>query len=109
MIAALETEDDHVHDTRSRFIDVMLATSSRIVSGERSALVIAAAKELLGLDDQQAHAHLECLRDRDCGLTPGGGIDQASLDTLIELRRRYLPVPELETINELLDTVLVAH
>ena len=109
VVAALETEDDHVHDTRSRFIDVMLATSSHIVSGERSALVIAAAKDVLGLDDEQAHAHLECLRDRSCGLTPSGVIDQASLDTLIELRRRYLPVPELETINELLDTVLVAH
>ena len=109
VVAALETEDRGVRDTRTRFIDVVRATASLIVAGKRSDLVVGAAKELLGLDDAQAHAHLACLRDPVCGLTPSGVIDQASLDTLIELRRRYLPAPELATIGELLDTVLTSH
>ena len=107
VIAALETEDRCVLDTRARFVDVMLATSARIVAGERCELVIAAAKELLGLDDEQAREHLACMRDLASGLTPSGAIDQASLDVVIDLRRRHQPSRELATIGELLDTVLV--
>jgi len=109
VVGALETEDNLVLDARARFIDVMLDTSTRIVAGERSAHVIAAARELLGLSDEQAHAHLECLRSPLTGLTPTGVIDQASLDTLIDLRRRYLPTPELNTIGELLESVLASN
>ena len=47
VVAALETEDDDVRETRERFIDVMLITCARIVAGERSDFVVAAAKELL--------------------------------------------------------------
>ena len=108
VVAALETDDERVREMRSGFIDVMLATAQRIVAGERSEMVTDAAKDLLGLDDEQARDHLRCLRDPVGGLTANGVIDTASLETLIELRRRYFPVPELDTIGALLDTVRVA-
>jgi hypothetical protein len=56
--------------------------------------VRAEAQEALGLDEPLAQRYLERLCSPTEGLVPDGGVDLASLHTLIELRRRYGPATE---------------
>jgi hypothetical protein len=98
VIATLHTESSKVLDTRRRFADVLLETSQEIVNGERESEVIPAAMSLLELSEDDARSHYACLRDRANGLVPSGVVDRASMVTLLELRRRYLPSNELDGV-----------
>jgi ABC-type nitrate/sulfonate/bicarbonate transport system substrate-binding protein len=98
VVAAIESSDPDVRDLRLRFVDVLLETSQEILDGQRETEVVEAAMRLLDLDEPEARAHLDCLLDPVRGLIPGGAVDEASIGTLIDLRRRYRPSPELDQV-----------
>jgi hypothetical protein len=52
-----------------------------------------AAARRLGLDDELARRYVERLRSPDEGLVADGLVDRGSLETLVTLRRTYLPQP----------------
>jgi hypothetical protein len=72
----------------------LTATAAAVCSGELDAEVRAEAQEALGLDEPLAQRYLERLCSPTEGLVPDGGVDLASLRTLVELRRRYGPAIE---------------
>ena len=98
VVAAIESSDPEVRDLRLRFVDVLLETSREILDGQRESEVVEAAMRLLDLDAAEARAHLDCLLDPVRGLIPDGAVDRASIGTLIDLRRRYRPTPELDQV-----------
>jgi ABC-type nitrate/sulfonate/bicarbonate transport system substrate-binding protein len=100
VVAAIESSDPHVRDVRLRFVDVLLETSQEILDGQRETEVVEAAMRLLDLDAAEARAHLDCLLDPVRGLIPGGAVDEASIGTLIDLRRRYRPSSELDQVAD---------
>jgi ABC-type nitrate/sulfonate/bicarbonate transport system substrate-binding protein len=100
VVAAIESTDPDVRDRRLRFVDVLLETSQEILDGRWEAEVVEAAARLLDLDAEGARAHRDCLLDPVRGLVPGGAVDGASIDTLIDLRRRYRPSPELDQVAD---------
>ncbi|CAN5614789.1 hypothetical protein BH09ACT8_BH09ACT8_19800 [soil metagenome] len=89
-----------------RLIDVLRETAADICSGDLDDETCAAAVRVLGLDPAPATEHLAVLRDPARGLIPGGTVDTASFETLVDLRRRYLSVPELDGIVARLDEVV---
>lgn len=98
--AALRTTDPATTALRERFTQAILATSRDILSGQHSDDIITAAEELLNLSPSQAKAHYETVLDPQHGLVSGGMVDRASLQTLVDLRRRFAPTAELDTIME---------
>ena len=106
VIAALETDDPDVDGPRRRFTLVMLETAREIVEGRREAEVVEAVMELLGLSEAEARAHHACLTSPTSGLTPGGMVDRASINTLVELRRKFAPTPELDAVMGSLSRVV---
>jgi len=98
VVAALVTHDPTDVATRRRFSDVLRATSDEVLSGGLEREVVDGAMRLLGLDDEQAREHYACLLDPSTGLVADARVDPASVATLIELRRRYMASPELDTI-----------
>ena len=100
VVAAIESSDPVVRDLRLRFVDVLLETSEEILDGQRESEVVEAAMRLLDLDSAEARAHLDCLLDPVRGLIPGGAVDEASVGTLIDLRRRYRRSPELDRVAD---------
>ena len=106
VIATIAVEDPAVDDTRKRFTDVLLETTREILAGQRETGVIEAAMSLLNLTETQAQVHYACLLAPASGLIPDGIVDRASITTLLELRRKYLPTPELDTIEGSLASVV---
>lgn len=100
VVAALRTEDPATMALRERFTQAIMATSHDIVSGRRADEVIAAAQTLLDLSPSQAKVHYETVLDPQHGLIADGIVDRASLRTLIDLRRRFAPTPELDPIMD---------
>ncbi len=98
VVAAVESPDPEIKDLRSRFVDVLLETSQEILDGQREPEVVEAAMRLLDLDEAEARAHRDCLLDPVRGLIPGGAVDEESIGTLINVRRRYRPTPELDQV-----------
>jgi ABC-type nitrate/sulfonate/bicarbonate transport system substrate-binding protein len=98
VVAALASPDDQVVAARLRLADALLATSREILDGGRDQEVVESATRLLGLDEIQARAHLDCLLDPERGLIPDGQVDEASVLTLVDLRRAYLPTDELDDV-----------
>ncbi|CAA0129242.1 Uncharacterised protein [Mycolicibacterium vanbaalenii] len=88
-----------------RLIQTLAETSAAIVGGELEREAREAAARLLGLALELAAEHVAVLQDPARGLIPGGTVDTASLSTLVELRRRFLPVPELDDLVSRLDEV----
>lgn len=76
-----------------RLSAALLETSAEIVAGGLTTEVAASAATRLGLDDELALRYVERLRDPREGLVPDGVVDRGSLETLVRLRRTYLPVP----------------
>jgi len=62
---------------------------------------------LLGLSERQAQSHHAILRDPQQGLVLSGVVDRASISTLIDLRSKYLPSVELDTILDSLGTLVI--
>ena len=71
----------------------MIDTAHDIVTGRLRAEVLEAAGRLLGLAEPQALAHLECLLDPTHGLITDGQVDEASINTLIDLETQAQPEP----------------
>jgi ABC-type nitrate/sulfonate/bicarbonate transport system substrate-binding protein len=84
--------DRHL-DIARRVMDALRATMTEVVAGTLDEVARDAAARRLGLDDELARRYVERLRSPDEGLVPDGLVDRASLETLVTLRRSYLPQP----------------
>jgi hypothetical protein len=109
VIAAMTTNDTGITDTRVRFVDAIQETCATVVGGGLEAETIEAAMIILGLSEAEAEAHYACLLNPATGLVADGLVDIASVSTLLELRDRHMPTPELATIMGSLDTVITAR
>ena len=109
VVAAMTTSDPVVNETRRRFVDALLETVEGILAGEHQSEVIDSAMALLGLSDAEAEAHYACVLNPATGLVSDGIVDLASISTLLDLRRTYMPAPELATIASSLDTVVTGR
>ena len=107
VLAAIPSQDQREEEIRLRFADVLLETSQQIQSGQWESEVTEGAMALLGLSESEARAHHAILRDPQQGLVPSGIVDRASISTLIELRSKYLPSIELDTILDSLGTLVI--
>ncbi|MBW4077123.1 MAG: ABC transporter substrate-binding protein [Acidobacteria bacterium] len=107
VIAALPSSDSETKDLRQRFCDVILETARDILAGARMSEVVDAAIYLLDLDESQAREHHACLSESPSGLIDDGVVDVTALATLIDLRRKYMPTPELDVILESIDDILI--
>lgn len=87
-------------DAVDRLVAVLGATARAIRAGELDREACDTASRLLGLTADFAGEHVALLRDPMRGLIDDGTVDTAALTTLVELRRRYLPDPELDTITD---------
>jgi len=90
VVAALASNDSRVDETRRRFTDTLLETALAVVERRRGS----------------ARTHLERMTSRATGLVPDGYVDLASMATLVELRRRYRPTTELDSILDSLGDVV---
>jgi ABC-type nitrate/sulfonate/bicarbonate transport system substrate-binding protein len=106
VIAALASGDDAQRELQQRFTAVMRATMVDIIDGKRHDATLRAAMSLLDLSEHEAGVHYQRLLDRATGLIPEGCVDRASIETLVTLRQKYLPAPELELIMGELEKVL---
>jgi hypothetical protein len=88
--------------------EAVIDTAHDIVTGRLRREVLEAAGRLLGLEDPEALAHLECLLDRTHGLIIDGNVDEASINTLIDLRRRHSPSPDLDVVADGWPTMVAA-
>jgi ABC-type nitrate/sulfonate/bicarbonate transport system substrate-binding protein len=89
-----------------RLLGALRETAHGISTGELDGETCVAATSVLGLAAATAGEHLAVLRDPTRGLIPDGSVDAASLATLVALRRRFLPAPELDEVVERLDDVV---
>lgn len=71
---------------------------TEILNGEHEELVVDAASRNLDITRELAAEHHKIMLDPTHGLIRSGDLDPASLETIIELRNKYLPSAELEGI-----------
>jgi hypothetical protein len=109
VIAAMATDDTGIIDKRVRFVDAIQETSAAVLAGGLETETIDAAMTILGLSEPEAEAHYACLLNPATGLVADGRVDIASISTLLELRDRHMPTPELATIMGSLDTFIAAR
>lgn len=107
VLAAMMTPDPQVEASRLHLADVLLETAREILSGRWESEVIEASVSLLDLTVEEAQAHYSCLLHPRRGLVPDGIVDRASISTLLDLRRAYLPTPQLDLIAGALGTMVV--
>ncbi|MDQ1564499.1 MAG: hypothetical protein QOI14_1450 [Actinomycetota bacterium] len=100
--------DGSASDAVDRLVTTLIEVSDGIRDGRLLDAATSSAAAVLGLDPGLATEHVAVLRDPRQGLIPGGAVDAASLATLVDLRRTYLPVPELDDILRSLDRVVRA-
>ncbi|MCW2765415.1 MAG: extracellular solute-binding protein family 3 [Nocardioides sp.] len=74
-----------------RLTAALTATGAAILSGDLAEAAREAAGRRLGLAPDLAARYVERLADPAQGLVPDGGVDRASLQTLVRLRTTYLP------------------
>jgi ABC-type nitrate/sulfonate/bicarbonate transport system substrate-binding protein len=79
----------------------LLETADDLREGRSRAAAVGEAVAA-GLGPHLAERYVDRLLDPDDGLVPGGIVDQASLSSVVELRRRHLP----PHVSELLDRAL---
>lgn len=82
-----------------RLVEVLGETARQILAGELSNEAGEAAARLLGLTPESAADHVAVLRDPARGLIDDGAVDVAALETLVGLRRRFLPAPQLADLT----------
>jgi ABC-type nitrate/sulfonate/bicarbonate transport system substrate-binding protein len=82
--------DEHL-ETARRLAGCLVRTATAVVAGEADAEAAASAGRRLRLPPDLATRYVERLRDPAQGLVADGAVDTASLRTLIDLRRRFLP------------------
>ncbi|MGB3354468.1 MAG: hypothetical protein WBB00_17055 [Mycobacterium sp.] len=93
-------------DAVDRLVQVLGDTAGSLCGGDLEREAVEAAGRLLGLATELAVEHVALLRDPARGLIVDGTVDVASLSTLVELRRRFLPAPELDGLASRLDEVM---
>jgi ABC-type nitrate/sulfonate/bicarbonate transport system substrate-binding protein len=106
VMAAMSADDPEITGPRERLVEVVIDTARDVVAGQLHGEVLEAAGRLLGLAEPQAQAHLDCLLDSTHGLITDGRVDEPSIDTLIDLRRRHSPSPDLDVVASTWQTVL---
>lgn len=82
-----------------RLVAVLGATARAVLAGDLDAELTESAGRLLGLPAEAAADHVAVLRDPLRGLIGDGAVDVEALGTLVGLRRRFLPMPELDGIE----------
>ena len=82
-----------------RMVAALVDTARSISAGELDSEATESAARLLALDADGAARHLAVLRDPARGLIDDGSVDVAALATLVGLRRRFLPAPELDGLE----------
>jgi hypothetical protein len=107
-MAALPEDDPAIAGARIRLAEVVIDTARDIVTGRLRWEVLEAAGRLLGLEEREAEAHHECLLDRTHGLITDGHVDEGSINTLIELRRRHSPSADLDAVASDWPTMVTA-
>jgi len=78
---------------------VLSETAADIVNGSLAAAAADSAERILGLSPELALEHVATMADPGIGLVTDGRIDRESLQTLVELRGRFLPDPDLDAID----------
>lgn len=76
-----------------RFLAAISSVAADILEGRLDAEVRSAAVARLQVSEAVADRYLRRLRDPLHGLVRDGEVDRASLGTLVDLRRRFLPQP----------------
>ena len=109
VLAALKTDDAEARLARERFADALVETARSVLDGRRESDVVDAAMAVLDLTESEARAHYRTLIDPTNGLIADGRVDRASVATLVDLRRRFLPAPELDAILDSLGEVVLAR
>ena len=109
VLAALQTDDAEARLARERFADALVETARSVLDGRRESDVVDAAMAVLDLTESEARAHYRTLIDPTNGLIADGRVDRASVATLVDLRRRFLPAPELDAILDSLGEVVLAR
>lgn len=89
-----------------RLVEVLGETARAIRSGALDTEAGASAARLLGLDPELAAEHVGVLKDPLRGLIGDGAVAVAALDTLVGLRRQFLPMPELDGLTARFDEVV---
>ncbi len=109
VLAALKTDDAEARLARERFADALVETARSVLDERRESDVVDAAMAVLDLTESEARAHYRTLIDPTNGLIADGRVDRASVATLVDLRRRFLPAPELDAILDSLGEVVLAR
>lgn len=82
-----------------RLVAALGETARAIRSGALDGQAGASAARLLDLDPEPAAKHVAVLRDPVRGLISNGAVDVSALNTLVGLRRQFLPMPELDDLT----------
>ena len=86
-----------------RLVLALGETARAILGGEVDREASEAAARLLGLAPNLAAEHVAILRDPERGLIDDGAVDAVALATLVGLRQRFLPTPELDGLSDRFD------
>ena len=108
VLAAIPDHSGEYRAGSTEFTAVLLEIVDDIKAGKLHSEVVTASSFLFGLTLSQGEEHYEVLRDNRNGLVSNGKVDRPSIETLIELRQRFLPTDELDSILSSLDE-LVLH
>lgn len=106
VLAAMRTDDPRRVDAHNRFRDVLDDTITSVLSGERDHEVVSAVQSLVGLDDEGARQHLQCVKDLATGVVPGLRIDTASIATIVAVREKHLPSDDLNAVLRSLESFI---
>lgn len=107
VLAAMETTDDGLRERQSTFALVLGELSRELLDGQWESDFIETAIKLFGLTRAEAKAHHAIYLDERQGVVRDGFVDRESIATLVDLRRKYLPAPELDFILNNLDSFLM--
>jgi ABC-type nitrate/sulfonate/bicarbonate transport system substrate-binding protein len=87
----LSTLGDHRRAGVEALAGALRETAQAIVDGTADDLVVEEAEEALKLSGTLAARYLDRLKDPDEGLVADGVVDLEAMETVVNLRRRYLP------------------
>jgi ABC-type nitrate/sulfonate/bicarbonate transport system substrate-binding protein len=92
-------------EVATRLAECLFRTAAAVLAGGLDEEAAASAARRLRLGPELAARYVERMHDPVHGLVPDGLVDPASLRTLVDLRRRYLPTPAPHG-GDLLDAAL---
>jgi ABC-type nitrate/sulfonate/bicarbonate transport system substrate-binding protein len=87
----LSTLGDHRRPDVEALAGALREAARTISAGDADQVVVEEAAEALGLPDTLAAKYLERLKDPANGLVVDGLVDREAMETVLSLRRRYLP------------------